>query len=151
MKDPHNLQHAPSIHGNFFRVRIVHNQLAKLAEEFALKGLGKEISDHLLGGTVGNRKFLVVDPIGDEEEADIEMTSSFAAGTTTVALEKDRALVVLVQHGILESIALLRQKVVGPDDHGHLVVSGNLLGFGGTSSVHFLFARVRIGKPTTKG
>ena len=105
-----------------------------------MQRLSVEITVHLFGRTVLDREFVGIDTVGDEVEATIEMFGSFTAGLATILFEENCTLVVLIQNGILMTITLCFEKIVGPKNDWHKVVGGNEFSLGRTSSVDLLFS-----------
>ena len=68
------------------------------------------------------------------------MFGSFTAGLATILFEENCTLVVLIQNGILMTITLCFEKVIGPKNDWHKVVGGNEFSLGRTSSVDLLFS-----------
>jgi hypothetical protein len=52
---------------------------SELAEELSLQGFSKEVSDHLVRGTMLDGKMFHVDAVGDEAESATEMLGLLAA------------------------------------------------------------------------
>jgi hypothetical protein len=66
-----------------------------------LQGLGVEISNHFICGTVLDRDVPFFDLIHHQEETDVQC-SGYLAGALAVAFQKDSALVILVQYVFLD-------------------------------------------------
>ena len=104
-----------------------------------MQRLGIEITSHLFGRTVLNREFMRIDMVGDEIEATIDMFGSFVAGLATILFEENSTLVVLINNGILMTISLCFEEIIGPKNDWHKVVGGNEFSLGRASSVDLLF------------
>jgi hypothetical protein len=104
-----------------------------------LQRLGIKSPHHLFSRTILDREFIGIDTVGDEVEATIEMFGSFAAGLVTILFEENSTLVVLIQNGILMTISLYFEEIIGPKNNWHKVVGSNEFGLGRTSSVNLLF------------
>ena len=71
-----------------------------------MQWLCKEVADHLSGWAILDGQFARVDAIGNKIKAAIEVLGSFAARSCAVFLQKDSALVVLVQNRVAGLVAL---------------------------------------------
>ena len=78
----------------------------KLTEEGALKGLGKIVGKHVLGGTVHNVDVAPLAVVGNKEITDVDVSGALATGGLAVALHLDGALVVLVKNSGVNGVAL---------------------------------------------
>ena len=73
----------------------IHDGLAELSEFLALEGLGEMIRNHVIGWTTIDMQFFLVDAVGDEKVANIDVFCLLAAAQFGIFLEQDSSLVVL--------------------------------------------------------
>ena len=92
----------------------IHDLLAKFLELLPLERLCKIVSYHVIGATVLNLKFLVLDAISDEVIANVDVLGPLTGRLLAMVLKEDSRLVVLIQGGVLETITLCFEKVVRP-------------------------------------
>ena len=96
----------------------------KLVEQTALQRFGEEVSFHLLGGTVSNFYFLALDTVSDKEVADVDVFCPLATGLSVV-LKKNGALIVLIDGGWTNMVALCLDEVPSPQDSCHHIIDSN--------------------------
>lgn len=109
-------------------VSMAEKDRTKLTEEGALKGLGKIVGKHVLGGTVHNVDVAPLAVVGNKEITDVDVSGALATGGLAVALHLDGALVVLVKNSGFNGVALclhehldiqgVREVIAGPDEFG---------------------------------
>ena len=78
----------PLTKGKWPKLRLnVHHCGAKFPKKAALQGLGKYISNHLLGWAVFYGELLVMDSIGHKEIVDVDMATASAAGLVPILFQ----------------------------------------------------------------
>ena len=53
-------------------------------EPVSLKGLSEEVADHSVGGFVLERDLLTLDPVGNEEVSNVNVSGAFAGALSAV-------------------------------------------------------------------
>ena len=132
----HNSQHTPVIPtscGSSYRLELVveiEDQGPKLAELGALKRLGEEITDHVLGGAIFYRNLLFLDAVGDEEVAHIDVLCPLRTGELAVPLHHgvadvggDGAKLVVARHGHVDGNGIGRVGALD-DERGQALLVG---------------------------
>ena len=76
----------------------------------------------------------------------VNVLRCLGAGSLTILLQQDCALVVLVYYAFVDAIALCLQKVLHPQNCWHRIVNTNQFGFCGASSVHLVFRQTEDGE-----
>ena len=107
----------------------VHNKVSKFFKQDSLERLRKEVSDHLPCWTILHGNLLCGDAVGDEEVPDVDVPSTFATGCSSMFFKEDGALVVLIDHGVFDAVALCLQEIPGPQNLGHDVIHAHQFGF----------------------
>ena len=67
--------------------------------------------------------------VRDEIVSNIDMTSPFAAGCSTILFEKDGAFIVLMYHAVVDVIVLRVEEITGPEYLGHSIVDCDKFSF----------------------
>ena len=91
----------------------------------ALKRFGKKIRDHIVGGAIFNMKVTLFDSVGDKKIPDIQMFSSLGTGSSSVVLEENFRLIVLVHDCRIDNISLAFQEIIRPAEMSHQIISCN--------------------------
>jgi hypothetical protein len=88
-----------------------------------------------------DRQFVTLHSIRDEEVADINVFRALAARNLSIRLEKNRALVILVQDIVLDPVTLSIHKIPRPAYRWHEIVCCDHLGLRGAPSVQPVLVR----------
>ena len=105
-------QHTPVIPASCrssCRVELVveiEDQGPELAKLGALERLGEEVTDRVLGGTIFYRNLLLLDAVGDEEAAHVNVLRPLRAGELAVPLHQNGTLIIL-EDDVLGNLAPL--------------------------------------------
>ena len=97
------------------------------------------IPDHVQIGKLFHRCLLIRDPISYEIIFDVGMVILIPSWLSSILLELDGALIILIDNIIMDILSLFFQKVVGPDHLCQYIVHSDKLGLSWTLSVKFLF------------
>jgi hypothetical protein len=116
-----------------------------------LEGLGEEIGHHVTSGTIFNTEFTILDPVGNKEVSDVDVTGAAAAGSASITFQQDGTLVVLENNVVACIVSLSKEEIACPDDLVHPIVDTNQFSFGGAASVQLLTEGGRDGAALSKG
>ena len=73
----------------------VHDGLVELCELLSLQWLGEAVHNHVIGQTMIDMQFFLVDVVSDEKMANVDVFSPLAAAQFSILLEQNGSLVVL--------------------------------------------------------
>lgn len=107
-------------------IRIQHFAVVK-SERDPLLGFSVSVRPHFLGWTVFDRHFPMSYAVVYKEHLVLEMICPLATGNSPVFLEKDDALVVLIDTGPFDIVALCFNELQRPQDHRDDVVDPDQL------------------------
>jgi len=83
-------------------------------KQTALKRLRKEIGKHLVRGTLDNRNTLGLETVLHKKIMNVDVPGLLPAGCSTILLESDSALVILIKNVFGKLVPLFGQKHPGP-------------------------------------
>ncbi len=126
-------------------VRPMHRNILQLTpigfKMNALRWLLEHINPHFFVRQMLNFDFSFVHFIFHKEELHLDVLRSFAARKFSVGLQKNSALVVLINRSMCRVVTLLLQKIKTPQDGQHGIIHPYKLAFGRTSHVAFLLSQ----------
>jgi hypothetical protein len=130
----------------FSRSRIVdryhsHNKVPEFLEYSTLERFCRVVANHVTRWAPDDRQFVTLHSIRDEEVADINVFRALAARNLSIRLEKNRALVILVQDIVLDPVTLSIHKIPRPAYRWHEIVCCDHLGLRGAPSVQPVLVR----------
>ena len=105
----------------------------------ALKGLGKDIGPHLLGGAVLKIEFTCVVEMTNEEVFGFNMFGPLRAGNIAILCQRECTHIVLIDDVPFDFVALSFKKLMSPEDITDLVVKSDNLAFARTFGWDFVF------------
>ena len=82
----------------------------------------KEIGDQLVRRAICDTYVPRLDAVSDEEVADVHVAGLFTAGHPSIVSKEHGTLVVLVNHAVLDLVALCLQEISHPEYLGHAVI-----------------------------
>ena len=113
----------------------IENNIPEFPESAALKRFGEKVSKHVGRRAVDNLDFPSRDAISDKRIADVDVSGALAAGAVPVLFQEHCALVILVDDGVSDAVALSLQKIACPEDLRHDVIDADEFSLGGAFGV----------------
>ena len=123
-----------------------HDLIYELTEQRSLKWIGHEVPDHVSGWTPYQWHISLCNPIGDKEIPNVYVFIALADWSFSILLQNNRALVVLKQNVVRDSVSLSLQKIPCPTDIQHEVISAYQFSLYRAVGVEFLFCGTHNGK-----
>ncbi len=103
-----------------------------------MKGLGKDIGPHLLGGAVLTIKFTCIMKMTNEEVFGINMFGPLGAGNIAILCQRECTHIFLI-HVHFDFVPLSFEELMSSEDITNLVVKSNNLTFARTFGWDFVF------------
>ena len=116
-------------------VSMAEEDRVKLPEEGALEGLREKIGEHMLGGAMDDGNVAALGVIGNKKVTDVNVAGALAAGGFAIACHLDGALVILVEQGGLDGVALGFHKHLDVEGVGQVVAGTDNFSFGGAFTI----------------
>jgi hypothetical protein len=104
-----------------------------------LKGFGKDIGPHLLGGAVLEIEFTCIMKMRDEEVLGFNMFGSLGAGNIAIICQRECTHIVLIYNVCFDLVPLGFEELTSPEVIADLVVKSNNLAFARTFGWDFVF------------
>ncbi len=122
-------------------LQVIHQESTHKAKLGALKGLGKDISPHLLGGAVMKIEFTCIMKMTNEEVFGFNMFGPLGAGNIAILHQRECTHIVLIHNVCFDVVPLGFEELTSPEDITNLVVKSNNLAFARTFGWDFVFGR----------
>ncbi len=121
-------------------MRLSHDHVPELPEQVSLKGLSKEITNHLQRRAMADHDALGLNPDFHPEVSDVDMPQFGPRGHATLSFQLNRTLVILIEDVLRNFISLCFKEILDANRVTREVITrANKLRFSGALRVELLF------------